>query len=188
MEFTTEKLLEFFYKKLEEAEQIDAENDEKSLDRWWSGVKRCGGLMGKEYSELLDDVRFHAGAYLMGEPELNRIADRDARKNGLEQAKNNIGKIIDDLNTFGYVPKKSTPIKTNKEKMINNVTVNNNQTSNMVVSIQDFAPETRKVIQELQAELTKKKKNKEMIKKLLVKLTETGIDALEKIFLHSIGI
>lgn len=73
MEFTTEKLLEFFYKKLEEAEQIDAENDEKSLDRWWSGVKRCGDLMGKEYSELLDDVRFHAGAYLMGEPELNRM-------------------------------------------------------------------------------------------------------------------
>lgn len=34
----------------------------------------------------------------------------------------------------------------------------------MVVNIQDFAPETRKVIQELQVELTKKKKNKEMIK------------------------
>lgn len=192
MEFTTEKLTEFFNKKLAEADKIDAANDEKGLERWWSGVKRCGTLMGNDYAELLGDIRFHAGAYIMGNPEFNDQADMDARERGLEEAKNNIGKILDDLSLFGYLPEKSNQDhkKTAKtEKSINNnVTINNSQTSNITISISDFDPETQRNIKDLQAELQKKRKNKEAIKKILAKLGETGLDALEKIFLHSIGI
>ena len=103
--------------------------------------------MGEDYSELLNNVSFSAGVYLMGEPEFNRIADRDARKNGLEEAKNSIRKIIDDLNIFGHMQKKSAAPKGANESTINNVILNNNQTSSITVSIQDFSPETRKIIQ-----------------------------------------
>lgn len=192
MEFTTENLTDFFNKKLAEAEKIDAINDERGLERWWSGVKRCGTLMGKDYAELLGDIRFHAGAYLMGNPEFNDQADMDARERGLEEAKNNIGKVLDDLSLFGYLPEKGDQGKkkmTKTEKSINNlVTINNSQTSNITISISDFDSETQKNIKDLQAELQKKKKNKAAIKKILTKLGETGLDALEKIFLHSIGI
>ncbi len=192
MEFTTENLTDFFNKKLAEAEKIDAINDERGLERWWSGVKRCGTLMGKDYAELLGDIRFHAGAYLMGNPEFNDQADMDARERGLEEAKNNIGKVLDDLSLFGYLPEKGDQGKkkmTKTEKSINNlVTINNSQTSNITISISDFDSETQKNIKDLQAELQKKKKNKVAIKKILTKLGETGLDALEKIFLHSIGI
>ena len=192
MEFTTENLTDFFNKKLVEAEKIDATNDERGLERWWSGVKRCGTLMGKDYAELLGDIRFHAGAYLMGNPEFNDQADMDARERGLEEAKNNIGKVLDDLSLFGYLPEKGDQDKkkiTKTEKSINNhVTINNSQTSNITISVSDFDSETQKNIKDLQAELQKKKKNKAAIKKILAKLGETGLDALEKIFLHSIGI
>ena len=188
MEFTTENLTDFFNKKLAEAEKIDAINDERGLERWWSGVKRCGALMGKDYAELLGDIRFHAGAYLMGNPEFNDQADMDARERGLEEAKNNIGKVLDDLSLFGYLPEKGDQGKkkmTKTEKSINNlVTINNSQTSNITISISDFDSETQKNIKDLQAELQKKKKNKAAIKKILTKLGETGLDALEKIFLH----
>ena len=189
MKFSTEELIRFCEEKRDEANSIDAVNDEKKLDRWWSGVKRCCELMGDDYSKLLDGVSFRATVYLLGEPELNRLADCEARKNGLEMAKNSINIIIDDLNTFGYIhAEKNHPLKAGDKRMVNNVTVNNNQMMNNIISIKDYNPEVGKIIQELQNELSKKEKNKKIITELLEKLAEKGMDILEKLFLNSIGL
>ncbi|MBR2994419.1 hypothetical protein IKF32_00675 [Candidatus Saccharibacteria bacterium] len=192
MELTTESLITFFKRKLSEVDQLDIENDEKGVERWWSNVVRCGGRMGKEYLELLGDVRFHAGAYLMGEPEYNKRLDIDARINGVEEAKNNIGKVLDDLSEFGYSPENDeSDVKVGQgaaEKYINNVMVSTHQSANVVINLSEFDKNTQNIITELQNELKKKQKNKEMIKKLLGKLAETSLDALERIFLHSVGI
>lgn len=192
MELTTKNLISFFNKKLTEADELDVENDEKGVERWWAGVRRCGSRMGEEYLELLGEVRFHAGAYLPGEPEYNRELDKDARVSGIEEAKNNIKKVLDDLLEFGYSPEKDdSDVNENlgvEEKYVNNVTVNTHQSTNIAISISEFNKETQAVIAELQNELKKKQKNKEMIKKLLDKLADISLDVLEKIFLHSIGV
>ena len=186
MNFDKDSLLKFFNDKLAEAENIDAANDEVSLERWWANTRRCCEKMGNDYLELLGNVSFHSGVYLMGEADFNRSADRSARVSGLKQAKNAIRKIIDDLDTFGYEPNTTQEKPTNRKDMV--VNINNAQNMNINIKISDFNAETQNNIRELQAELSKKKKNKEAIKKILAKLGETGLDALEKIFLHSIGI
>lgn len=189
MDFDKDSLLQFFNHKLAEAEKIDAANDEDSLERWWSNVKRCCEKMGPEYVQLLGDVRFHSSVYLMGNPDFNSGADESARISGLGQAKNNIQKVIDDLETFGYKPTAvSKALRKPTSKTVNNFNINQSQRMSVSINISDFDSETQKNIRDLQSELAKKKKNREVIKKILAKLGETGLDALEKIFLHTIRI
>lgn len=186
MNFDKDSLIKFFNDKLAEAGNIDAANDEESLNRWWANTRRCCEKMGDDYLKLLGNVSFHSGVYLMGEVDFNKSADRSARVSGLKQAKNAIRRIIDDLDTFGYAPNTSQGSTNERSDMI--VNINNAQNMSIDIKISDFDIETQNNIRELQAELSKKKKNKEAIKKILAKLGETGLDALEKIFLHSIGI
>ena len=61
MNFDKDSLIKFFNDKLAEAGNIDAANDEESLNRWWANTRRCCEKMGDDYLKLLGNVSFHSG-------------------------------------------------------------------------------------------------------------------------------
>lgn len=187
MELTTENLISFFKGKLDEADHLDIVNNKQDVELWWSSLQRCANRMGRDYSELLGKIEFRSRMHFMGEPGLSDFMDQKARVEDLSKAKVNIQKIIDDLETFGYVSPKLNTSENQSSRGQDRIVINNQNTS-VIVHSSDLSHETQELIKKLQNELSKKHKNKELIKTLLVKLADVGLDVLEKVFLHSIGI
>lgn len=187
MELTTENLIEFFKKKLNEADQLDTANKQK-VELWWSSVQQCAKRMSGGYPELLGRIEFRSHMHFMGEPGLSDFMDQKARTEDLTKAKANIQKIIDDLEIFGYTSPKATAVGAQGHQESGQIVINNQNINNIAIHLSELNSETQKTVEELQSELSKKHKNKDLIKILLAKLTDTGLDVLEKIFLHSIGL
>ncbi len=187
MELTTENLIDFFKKKVNEADRLDAANKQE-VELWWSSIQRCVERMDGAYPELLGKIEFRSHVHYMSEPGLSDFMDQKARTEDLEKAKVNVRKIIVDLETFGYTSPKTATMETRGDQESGHIVIHNQNVSNIAIHLSELNSETQQTIEKLQNELSKKHKNKDLIKALLVKLADTGLDVLEKIFLHSIGV
>lgn len=189
MELNTENLIKFFTKKLEEAKEIDAVNNPDKLKRWWNSIMSCCARMGNSYIQRADSISFYPGYYFMGESDYSVESRKaESRQSGLREAVVLIESIVDELNDWGFCvdrPKNNESISKNSN--INNINISQSQSQNMKIDISDCNTESRQYIEDLIKELNGKK-DKKVIKELLSKLTDVGLDVIEKIFLHSIGI
>lgn len=189
MELNTENLIGFFTKKLEEAKEIDAANNPDKLKRWWNSVTSCCSRMGNSYIQRAGSISFYPGYYFMGESDYS-VESREAksRQSGLKEAVVLIESIVDELNDWGFcVDKQNNNEVISKNSNVNNINISQNQNQNVKIDISDCSTESRQYIEDLVKELNGKK-DKKVIKGLLSKLTDVGLDVIEKIFLHSIGI
>lgn len=117
-----------------------------------------------------------------------------ARAEGLEDAKQVINGIIDELSTFGYATEnRMSDVGGKREAMDNNssIVINNTnaqlQSQSIKIDLSSYSTEVRECVEEILVEL-QSKKDKTKIKALLSKLTDIGIDVLTAIFLHAVGL
>ena len=189
MELNTENLIRFFAKKLEEAKEIDAANNPDKLKRWWNSILSCCDRMGENYLKRAKRISFSPGFYILEESNYSIESRRaESRQSGLKEAVVLIESIVDELNDWGFcVDKQNNSEVISKNSNVNNINISQNQSQNIKIDISDCNAESRQYIEDLIKELNGKKDRK-VIKGLLSKLTDVGLDVIEKIFLHSIGI
>lgn len=160
MELNTENLIEFFKARLEDAKSIDPVTDEKKLERWWEKCLFCAEHMGGIYKKKLSGVMF--GPQVVTYRDDWSLSDytvyERARAEGLEDAKNKINIVIEDLEVFGYSGNFTPPTNHNAGISISNN--NFQQQSNTVkIDISAYDPEVQECIKELVKELKDKKIN-----------------------------
>lgn len=192
---TTKGLIDFFEGKLREADKIDPVGDEDGLLRWWGLCKACCERMGKRYEDRARKVGFSLSIFYMDE-QSDKLESRRgvARAEGLEDAKQVINGIIDELSTFGYATEnRMSDVGGKREAMDNNssIVINNTnaqlQSQSIKIDLSSYSTEVRECVEEILVEL-QSKKDKTKIKALLSKLTDIGIDVLTAIFLHAVGL
>lgn len=187
MELNTENLIKFFKKKLRDAQTIDVVNNPDALKRWWNSILSCCNRMGESYLMRAKQISFSPGFYVLGESDYSVESRRaEYRRSGLSDALVFIESILDELNDWGFtMERKEKGNTTAQSSNINNVNIN--QSQNIKLDISSCSPESRKCVEDLVKELNGRK-DKKVIKKILSKLTDVGLDVIEKIFLYSIGI
>lgn len=186
VKFTDDGLIEFFETKLSESESLNGDSSDEDVEFWWSSIKNCTERMGDRYTRIAGKPSFYPMIYFGGE---DMTSSRCTSKNsGLKEARNNIRKIIQDLETFGYENERSNRDGEKEDNM--GITINNsltqNQHMNMEIDLANYPEETREKIKETIQELAKPQTSRDTIKKHLNNLVDLGFD-IASLFKKVIG-
>ena len=186
VKFTDDGLIDFFKTKLSESESLNGDSSDEDVEFWWSSIENCTKRMGERYLEMAGKPHFHPMVYFGGE-DMTR-SQRTSKNSGLKEARNNIRKIIQDLETFGYENEYSNRAEEKEDSM--GITINNNLTQNqhmnMDVDFTNYPEETREKIKEAIQELAKPQTSRDTVKKHLNNLVDLGFD-IASLFKKVIG-
>lgn len=181
----TEKLIQFFTKKLEKIPELQNLNryDEPEFATWWNTITSTCERMGQSYKQRADRIRFFPGVVIGGGD--NSAAFARAYHSGLNNAEALIKSIIEELEMWGYESDDTHNSQSDKEtkpdnKVILNLTISQQQAQQITqtINLSQYDEDVQLKVQELLEELKKETKNKSKIIEVVKWLADKGVDAL----------
>jgi len=189
----TNKLIDFFKKKLEDLPELRKLNTYKDpvFTTWWNTVKATCSRMGETYLRNAEKIRLSPGMVVGGADNSERYYK--AYQSGLDSAESYIKSLIEELETWGFNGVSATSDENAKKaspsdgKVILNLTVSQQQIQEITqtINLSQYDQDVQEKVEELLAELKKPKKDKQKIVGAVKWLADKGADALIAILLAS---
>ena len=189
----TDKLIQFFKKKLEDMPELRELRTYKdpTFTTWWNTIKATCARMGESYLKNAEKIRLHPGMLIGGEDNSGRYYK--AYQNGLNNVEAYIKSLVEELEMWGFNgvdASKGENIKKASDsdgKVVLNLTVSQQQIQEITqtINLSQYDQDVQEKVEELLAELKKPKKDKQKIVGAVKWLADKGADALIAILLAS---